>query len=245
MAHLSQLGIFVYTYAVYLAGERQKEESMIELSDPLERFQLFNKNLKRLSATFSALHKGGSSNSNSNSNSNNTKLDSFNLYMYGVILKELLPQNTKLLPKVKTILVSSILKNPNNWSCWLDLAEICISHESIHSSVEVELGELTQSYMYHFFLVHVFIEQQQNESALQVISMLEETFVNSGWLVGMRAVALYNLRDFDAAQEQVSGPKLLYKSVTQTNKNCYSSSTFAPKTHSESRTWTYTRTFFT
>ena len=56
--------------------------------------------------------------------------------------------------------------------------------------------------MYMFFLSHVFLEQQQNDQALQVMESLSLQFNNSADLKAQTALAHYNLRDFDRAQEE-------------------------------------------
>ena len=128
------------------------------------RSQVFNPNLGRLRSELSASHSRG-------------ELDAFGLYIYGVVLKELLQQDSSsslsppspsLLHQTKDALVSSILSYPYNWSAWLDLAEICVENTAIHDEVEQKLEALTDGWMYLFFLAHVFCEQQQNDQALQV-----------------------------------------------------------------------------
>mgnify|MGYP000176610271 CR=1 FL=1 len=54
--------------------------------------------------------------------------------------------------------------------------------------------------MWHFFLCSVFTERQQGEQALRVVEGLEECFGDSLFLLGQKAVSLYHLRNFDAAQ---------------------------------------------
>ncbi|GMI09253.1 hypothetical protein TrRE_jg10707 [Triparma retinervis] len=106
-----------------------------------------------------------------------------------------------LLSQTRDALVSSILSFRWNWSAWLDLAAICVDNATIHESVEEALKPLQDHYMYMFFLAHVFLEQQQNDQALQVIERLQSTFPNSNALQSQTALAHYNLRDFDRAQE--------------------------------------------
>ena len=68
--------VFLKGYALYLAGEKRKEEEMLERTDPLERCQVVNSKLKPLHAELSALHAEG-------------KLDGFGLYLFGMVLKEM------------------------------------------------------------------------------------------------------------------------------------------------------------
>ena len=146
-------------------------------------------------------------------------LDAFALYMYGVVLKEFQksPATTShratlidglQIPDAQSIFIESIIKFPYNWSAWLDLSELCVGDPSIHSAVEDQLKPISSHWMYHFFCVNVFLENQANENAIMVIDRLmqgtdEESngfFVQSPYLQSQLAVAHYNMRDFDTAQ---------------------------------------------
>ena len=72
----------------------------------------------------------------------------------------------------QSILIQSILLYPFNWSAWLDLAELCITDPTIDSEVETLLSPICNHWMYHFFCVHVFIENKANENAINVIEKL-------------------------------------------------------------------------
>lgn len=195
---LSRNGIYLRGYALYLAGERRKEEEMLELRDPLERCSVINSNLKRLAKELACFRE-------------KRKLDAFGLYLYGIVLKELHKQfndhddagscfetDEDALP----ILIDSILLYPLNWSAWLDLTEMCLANSTIHREVEQRLGPLSNHYMYHFFLVHHFLEQQDHDQALLLIEGLETIFPKSNHLKAQAALAYYSMRDFDQAQEQ-------------------------------------------
>ncbi|TFJ88739.1 hypothetical protein NSK_000308 [Nannochloropsis salina CCMP1776] len=150
---INQEELFLRSYASYLAGEKAKEERMMEITDQLDRCQVLNTDLQ--------------------------SLDGFNLYMYAVALKEMEPylvprRNTTpslaaaaevaeqegrggvggggggggeretvaegapalnregvcgeegqmRRPSAKSVLVEAVLAYPYNWSAWLDLAEV-------------------------------------------------------------------------------------------------------------------------
>lgn len=176
---LTPLGIYLRAYSLYLEGERRKEEQVTELRDPLERTTLYNTNLSRLEAELKRAHTLGN-------------LDAFGLYVYGVVLKELWGgTGTKCAPSTSSneneqvvsasqkgdttahrILVSSILAYPFNWSAWLDLGELCVNDQSIDAEVEELLSPIAEHWMYHFFCVHVFIENKANENAIAIIEKL-------------------------------------------------------------------------
>ncbi len=59
---------------MYMAGEKTKEEDMTKLSDPLERCRVSNPHLLALHTELCVLYEEGA-------------LDSFGLYIYGVVLK--------------------------------------------------------------------------------------------------------------------------------------------------------------
>jgi len=234
LSDLTPLGIYLRAFSLYLEGERRKEEQVTELRDPLERTSLNNANLPRLEAELRRAYGLG-------------KLDAFGLYVYGVVLKGL--RGTKRAPSRSTarstkgksniaegpeegmgqhaahrILVRSILFYPFNWSAWLDLGELCVDDPSIDQEVEELLLPVTEHWMYHFFCVHVFIENKVNENAIAIIEKLangnvvevEEDggdmggengatslgfFVQSAYLQSQLAMAYYDVRDYDSAHE--------------------------------------------
>jgi len=170
----------------------------LELRDPLERCSVFNSNLKKLSMELASFREKG-------------KLDAFGLYLYGIVLKELHKQKDdhddaglgfETDEDALSVLIDSILLYPLNWSAWLDLTEMCLANSTIHREVEHRLGPLSSHYMYHFFLVHHFLEQQDHDQALLLIEGLETIFPKSNHLKAQAALAYYNMRDFDQAQEQ-------------------------------------------
>ena len=231
---LSPTGIYLRAYALYLEGERKKEEEITELRDPLERTCIQNKYLERLEVELEKEYGMG-------------KLDAFGLYVYGVVLKGLgrdygdgkksgerqrRRQQQKQQQQVQQkqqrhtaheILIESILKYPYNWSAWLDLAEICVSDPSIDQHVDKLLLPISNHWMYHFFCVHVFIENKSNENAIAVIDKLVHGqnhedidcdgddgdyvnnnsgfFVQSPYLQTQLAMAYYDVRDYDSAHE--------------------------------------------
>ncbi|KAL7442773.1 hypothetical protein ACHAXM_008402 [Skeletonema potamos] len=221
---LTSLGVFLRAFSLYLDGERRKEEQVTELRDPLERTKLFNTNLPQLEADLRRSNELG-------------ELDAFGLYVYGVVLKAL--RGAKRAPsggRQKTnnnefnqtsdartddsvgdaahvILIRSILKYPFNWSAWLDLGELCVEDSSIDQEVEELLLPISDHWMYHFFCVHVFIEEKANENAIAIIEKLangrmsenegqqQGFFIQSAYLQSQLAMAYYDIRDYDSAHD--------------------------------------------
>ena len=232
LPNLSSHGLFLRAYSLYLSGERRKEQELVEITrDPMERSTVTNSYLIQLQSELSVLYQ-------------QNKLDAFGIYVYGTVLKEVAAAKTafKLLntsnTNVQTVLLDSLSRYPYNWSAWLDLASVCINNPSAQEEVELAITTMTTTtgsctttlashWMYYCFLIHVFLEQQQDEQALQLVGQLLFTstddqsnrhpsllhqkvedsshyqglFVQSNYLKAMTAVAYYNLRDFDTAQE--------------------------------------------
>lgn len=221
---LNPIGIYLRAFSLYLEGERRKEEQVTELRDPLERTALYNSNLPRLEADLRRAKELGN-------------LDAFGLYAYGVVLKGL--RGTKRAPLGQSqsetkggsivpvtakgdaggdtaheMLIQSILKYPFNWSAWLDLGDLCVEDPSIDQEVERALQPISGHWMYHFFCVHVFIENKANENAIAIIEKLAHGnsaeidgelesgfFVQSAYLQSQLAMAYYDVRDYDSAHE--------------------------------------------
>jgi len=244
---LSPFGTYLRAYSLYMAGERRKEEEVVELRDPLDRASARNAVLPQLAAELYIPYA-------------EETLDAFGLYIYGIVLKalrssaapaglttrsptsvmydheqsELAAEGGRVAgglaahyPAAHSVLIESLLLYPYNWSAWLDLSELCIDDPAIHPDVEDRLRPISGHWMYHFFCVHVFLENQANENAVAVIERLvngnatdgvgagadeadidairqvfhpDGMFVRSPYLQSQLAVAHYNLRDFDEAQ---------------------------------------------
>jgi anaphase-promoting complex subunit 8 len=195
------------------------------LSEPLEPKKVKNDHLFQLQSELFTLY-------------HEKKLDSFGMYVYGTVLKELQKSQVLNIPRlseneesknlyiasqcgtdmVHAVLVDSLQNFPFNWSAWLDLATVCVENPALQQEVDAMLQSnavLANHWMYHLFLVHIFLEQQENSFALQLIDGLRYRppspddperssiglFSNSSYLKAMEAVAYYNLRDFDTAKE--------------------------------------------
>ena len=212
---LTSFGIFLRAYCLYLEGERRKDDQITELRDPLERTSQKNTNLPRLEAELRKEYIL-------------QRLDGFGLYIYGVVLKESRGAKRGKASQAGSsnleghtayeILVESILSYPYNWSAWLDLGELCVSDPSIDTPVEELLAPISEHWMYHFFCVHVFVENKSNENAIAIIEKLangnqQQTmdegesgfFVQSAYLQSQLAMAYYDVRDYDSAHEHFLG----------------------------------------
>ncbi|CAK8565967.1 unnamed protein product [Lathyrus sativus] len=95
---IGRKSLFLRCYALYLAGEKRKEEEMIELEGPLGKSNAGNQELVSLEKELSTLRKNGT-------------IDPFCLYLYGIILKQKGNENL-----ARTVLVESVNSYPWNWN---------------------------------------------------------------------------------------------------------------------------------
>lgn len=174
----SSYALFLRGYATFLAGEKRKEEETLEKSDPMEKSQVINKNLKELQAEFRQLKEDG-------------KLDGFGLFLYGLVLKE------RDRPKeARGILCESVNKYPWNWSAWKQLSSLC-KDKDVMPNLEVNTH-----WMKLFFLADVLLElhQHEHEEVLHLLDALSQQFPKSTHVLAQQAMAHYNKREFDEAQ---------------------------------------------
>lgn len=112
---ISKKAVFLRCYSLYLAGEKRKEEEMIELEGPLGKSDAVNKENVSLERELSTLRKNGT-------------IDSFCLYVYSLVLKEKGSENL-----ARTVLVESVNSYPWNWSAWSELQSLCTTIETLNS----------------------------------------------------------------------------------------------------------------
>lgn len=192
-ANLTSYGVYLRAYALYLAGERRKEETLVELRDPLERTTVRNHFLPQLRRELQQAYQA-------------QQLDAFGLYVYGLVLLKSPPQ--KELP-AHTLIVQSLQQLPTNWSAWLDLAGLCLSSGSLSQTIEASLQHLQHHYMYTYFCVEVLMKHQSHDEALVCLERLHgppsaPLFQHSTHLQAQVAVAHYHLRDFQVSHDYFS-----------------------------------------
>jgi len=160
------------------------------------------------------------------------QMDSFLLYMLAITVRDLHAQQGGVLsmkhtigviakshthseaataavviPAAYDLLISSLKAYPWNWSCWLDLQQLCVSSQTPPPTWDdVYTGggsnrEACQWIMYQHFLASLYLDQQNGDAALTSISTLAEWFPASYTIVTYKALAHYALRDYDRAQE--------------------------------------------
>ncbi|RUS31263.1 putative cell division cycle [Jimgerdemannia flammicorona] len=170
---------FLRLYAKFLAGEKRKEEEAQNIMGPLDNSRAINRELDFILEELRPAFEAG-------------ELDAFCLFLYGIVCVK---RNAKQL--AVEVLVRSVNKYPYNWSAWLELAS-CISTQEM--VVNITPG-LPDNFMTKFFLAHVALELHQSPDAIQdPMRDLSLIFPNSSYIKSQRAMACYNLRDFDEAE---------------------------------------------
>ncbi|KAJ1963515.1 Anaphase-promoting complex subunit 8 [Dipsacomyces acuminosporus] len=119
-------------------------------------------------------------------------LDSFGLYLLAMVYKSL-KQNSL----AQAACLRSIHMYEYNWSAWL-LLESCID---IHQPLNKVESMLPSGWMRHAFLAHLLVEllSSGNEEFLIHYKVLERLFPTSPFVIGLRAVKHYNMREFEEA----------------------------------------------
>ncbi|XP_020537476.1 anaphase-promoting complex subunit 8 isoform X2 [Jatropha curcas] len=168
--------VFLRCYALYLAGEKRKEEEMIELEGPLGKSDALNRELVSLERELSTLHKNG-------------MIDPFGLYLYGLVLKEKGNQNL-----ARTVLVESVNSYPWNWSAWSELQSLCTTIEILNNLT------LSNHWMKDFFLASAYQELRMHSESLGKYESLQTTFSFSNYIQAQIAKAQYSLREFEQVE---------------------------------------------
>ncbi|CAE7193896.1 APC8 [Symbiodinium sp. CCMP2592] len=178
--HSAPWPVFFRSYALYLAGEKRREEDAAEVTDPAEASRIHNTELKTLEEDLSALYR-------------EQKLDGLGLYVYGIVLKGL-----ELKEDARRVLLESVHAFPCNWSAWLDIISISADLDDVTGRCE-DL-RLPPHWMSLFFEAALQLELQRNDSAKDLYVALRASFPESAYIASQIATCFYNLRNFDASQ---------------------------------------------
>ncbi|KAM0018858.1 putative tetratricopeptide-like helical domain superfamily [Helianthus debilis subsp. tardiflorus] len=165
--------LFLKCYALYLAGEKRKEEETIELEGSLGKSNTVNSEIVSIERDLAAVRKNGS-------------IDSFGLYLYGLVLKAKGNENL-----ARTILVESVNAYPWNWTAWLTLQSLCTTIDTLNSL------KLNNHWMKDFFLASTYHELRMHNESLAKYDYLQSTFGSSNYIKAQIAKAQYSLRDFE------------------------------------------------
>lgn len=158
------------------AGEKRKEEEIIELEGPSGKSDVVNHELVSLERELSTLRKSGT-------------IDSFGLYLYGLVLKEKGSENL-----ARAILVESVNSYPWNWNAWSELQSLCTTIDILNNL------NLNNHWMMDFFLASAYQELRMHNEALVKYEYLQGIFSNSNYIQAQIAKAQYSLREFEQVE---------------------------------------------
>ncbi|KAF3340392.1 anaphase-promoting complex subunit 8 [Carex littledalei] len=168
--------VFLRCYALYMAGEKRKEEETIELEGPLGKSDSVNTELATIERELSSLHR-------------NRSIDSFGLYLYGIVLRDKGCGSQAL-----SVLVESVNSYPWNWSAWTELTSLCTTLDMLRTL------NLKNHWMKDFFLASAFLELKMHEEALETYKRLLTIFRLSDYIQAQVATVHYNMRELDEAE---------------------------------------------
>lgn len=165
---------FLRGYALYLAGERRKEEERMELADWTEPDNL---ELADLRDELHALRDAG-------------KLDAHLWYLYGIVQKRL-KQNEKALEA----LVESVRLFPYNKGVWMELAPLCETWRV------AGMLKVPNNWMRSIFLASILNDTEGSDQARQVFQAFATIVPRCRYAKLQLAISLYHMRLFDEAQQ--------------------------------------------
>ncbi|VEN45701.1 unnamed protein product [Callosobruchus maculatus] len=167
---------FIYFYSRYLSIEKKKLDNMTDTNCPPDPSK--NDPLKDLCTELKIDYF-------------DDKLDGYCMYLYGVVLKKM-----DLLPLAIEVFIKAVKLEPILWSAWFELGKI------IPDKITITAAELPNHWIKYFFLAHTYLEQLNNEEALQIYNSLFELGIqNSSYLMSQIALGHHNQRNLNEAIE--------------------------------------------
>ena len=205
----TSLGRFLRYYALYLAGEKRKNEEMLEQSPNgsagasgtaggagsatvrggagagarAERASARNPELDTIDFDLRVIL------SDASEQNAECRDDPFLHYLHGLVLIE---KDRK--DEARDALAAAARGYPCNWGAWEALMPLCASAE------EAEALPLPRHWMRKWFLAALQLELQENRKGLQAYAGLVLDIPASSVGVVQMAVGHYNMREFDRAQ---------------------------------------------
>ena len=171
-------------HALYLAGEKRREEEETELAGPLGPAAVGNAEAPALERAIAVLLKGG------------RRPDPFLNYLRGTLLLDLGRRD-----EARECLLASVRVFPCNWSAWAGLLPLFERVPEEGEPANDEEGPLPEHWMADFFRAALSLELQSNERAMEYLEGLKARFPRSDHVKAQLATAKYNLRLFDEAQQ--------------------------------------------
>ncbi|KAK9812215.1 hypothetical protein WJX73_004699, partial [Symbiochloris irregularis] len=174
--------LFLRSYSLYISGERHREQQQAESAGNAAGTNAptsSNQELRQLERDLTAAAASG-------------KGDAFCSFLLGLILADLARPE-----EAAAALASSVAAYPCNRDAWVALAKL----QQGSSDTQLSSAALPSHWMRDVYLASVALDAQENTEALSRLQALAETFPESEWLIAQAALAQYNLRNFDTAQE--------------------------------------------
>lgn len=160
---------FLHLYAQYLSIEKKKLDNMIDTNCPPDPAK--NDALGQLCTVLK-------------NDFYENKLDGYCLYLYGVILRKL-----DLTSLAIEAFIKAINDTPIIWAAWQELGQIMPDKNKLNAS------HLPDHWIKQFFLAHTYLEQLNNDEALQMYSSLcDQGFSKSTYLMAQTAIVHHNRR---------------------------------------------------
>eukprot|EP01104_Vermistella_antarctica_P020244 TRINITY_DN858_c0_g1_i1.p1 TRINITY_DN858_c0_g1~~TRINITY_DN858_c0_g1_i1.p1 ORF type:complete len:606 (+),score=101.61 TRINITY_DN858_c0_g1_i1:150-1967(+) len=166
--------LFLRGYSMFLLGEKKKDEEMMEQT---EYIPCVNSKLQDLRQLLQPKYESG-------------HLDGPCLYLYGICLREY-----DLKDEAREVLAKAVHADPAMWCAWKDLAALSSDRDSLQTNA------LPMHWMVIPFLATAYVELQVNTEALRILDLLCRLFSGSNHFVAQMAIANYNLREFNIAED--------------------------------------------
>ena len=173
---------FLRCYAVYLGGEKQKEERITEMGDKMMTV-VQNEALPALAIELEASCAAHPT-------------DGFLLFLWGLVTKEQGDASQAL-----ALLQQSVSLFSCNWSAWLQLVAVCAENPDL--ALQLTLPE---HWIVKFMQSRLAQQVHRNSDALQGFNQLRPLFPRSTDVLAHRAICHYQMRDFDEAEVQGCRP---------------------------------------
>lgn len=176
----SKLAYFLHMYSRYHSAIRRKQLDQINNHDISERTLSKNEELRNLRSELNKKYKS-------------KKLDSFGLYLYGIVLKKTsegaMQQNEAL-----HVFAQSLQEYPMNWGAWYELSSI-IPDKTMLTSIH-----LPSHWMRDFFQALTNVDLINTDEAMPIYNELKQAgFETSKHIKTQEAIAHHNKREFDEA----------------------------------------------
>ncbi|OBT51968.1 hypothetical protein VE04_07367 [Pseudogymnoascus sp. 24MN13] len=182
----SQKGLFLASYALLIAGEKEKTEELSHILGPLDTGAIVNKQLAPLKHMLEAWFDQAQREAPGHRPS-----QGWLEYLYGIVLAKDRNHDLAILWFLK-----SVLLYPWNWGAWLELSSLIRDGQHLN---QVQ-SQLQPHIMAFIFSIHCRQELHQvSTSLVSEISQLQSVFPRSLFLQGQRALVFYRMKDLHEA----------------------------------------------